>query len=106
MDSPPSPSARPKAEPLDEVADPPLDGVPDRPYPNQFQARRVCQLPILVSLAGDIRTRITATHRHDDVGSLQDRIGPWSGTVVSDVDADLGHRGDGGGNDAGGPIRA
>ena len=59
----------------------------------------VVELPVLVALAGVEGAGVAAAHGDDDIGGTDDLVGPGLGELVGDVDADLGHGGDGGGVD-------
>ncbi len=80
----------------DEVAQQRLDSavdlVADDPHLLQWPARRVCQLPVQVALAGIDRTGVSAPHGDHHVSRLDDLVGPRLGELLGDVQADLGHR--------------
>ena len=51
------------------------------------------------SVSGEDGVGVPAAHGDDDIGSLHDLVGPGFGEFAGDVDANLGHRRDGGGVD-------
>ena len=55
--------------------------------------------PVLVAFAREDGAGIAATHGDDDIGGLDDLVGPGLGEFAGDIDADLGHGFDGGGVD-------
>lgn len=68
-------------------------------HPIQRQAFGIGDCPVEVPLARIDGARITATHRHHDIGGGDDIVGQRFGEVVAQVDPDLGHRLDHGGVD-------
>jgi hypothetical protein len=55
-------------------------------------AGRVVEIPVLVTLTGEVVAGVAAAHRDDDI-SLADRVVLEQGAhAVADVDADLGQR--------------
>jgi hypothetical protein len=63
------------------------------------QSRRVVEIPILVTFAGEDGAGIAAAHGDDDVCGADDLVGPGLGVLAGDVDAAFGHSSDGGGVD-------
>jgi hypothetical protein len=53
-------------------------------------ARRVVELPVLVTLAGKDRTGITASHRDDHVGRAEDLVGPRLRELARGADPEVG----------------
>ena len=70
------------------------DLVADRSYGLEVPAGGIFELPVLVPLSRIERARVTAAHRDDHVGRLDDLLGPRLRVLTGDVDADLGHRRD------------
>ena len=87
------------AEFVEQAADPLFDVVTDRTDRVDRLSGGVGQNPFLIAFTGKGRASVAAAHRHDDVGGLDDLVGPRLGELAGDVDADVGHRGDGGGVD-------
>ena len=87
-------SADRNVEAAEQLADAATDLVADRPHRVDALAGGVVELPVLVALAREERAGVAAAHRDDDVGGLDDLVGPRLGELVGDVDADLGHRRD------------
>ena len=80
------------AEFVEEAADPLFDVVADRADRVDGLAGGIGQFPVLVPLSGEERAGVAAPHGDDDVGGLDDLVGPGLGELAGDVDVDLGHR--------------
>ena len=74
-----------------------FDVVADQAHRVQRLPGRVGQGPFLVTFLGIDRAGIAAAHGYNDVGGLDDLIGPRLGKFLGDIDAHLGHCLDGGG---------
>ena len=70
------------AEFVEQAADPLFDVVADRADRVDGLAGRVGQVPVLVALAGEERAGVAAAHRDDDVGGLDDLVGPGLGELA------------------------
>src|SRR5215210_3449584 len=80
-----------RREVIEERSDAAVDLIADRAYFLQGSSRWIPQVPVQVSLARNHRTRIAASHPHDDVGGL-DGIGHERlRELPRDVDPDLRH---------------
>ena len=62
-----------------------FDVVADRANITDIQTRGIGNVPVLVALPREDRARIAAPHRDDDVGGLDDLIGPPPGQPIRDV---------------------
>ena len=58
-----------------------FDGVADGPHRIDALTGRIGQFPVLVALAGEDRAGVTAAHGDDDVGGLDDLVGPGFGDI-------------------------
>ena len=65
------------------------DVVPDRADLVDRPALRIGQVPVDVALARDVRARVAAAHRHDDVGLLASSSVSRARDAVGEVDAEL-----------------
>ena len=81
----------------EEVADAAFDFVADGAYAFDVESGWVVEVvPVFVALAGEDGAGVAAAHADHHVGGPDDLVGPGFGELVGDVDAALGHRGDGG----------
>jgi len=80
----------------EEGADAVGDVVADGADGVEVLAGGVVELPVFVAFAGEVGAGVAAAHGDHDVGGADDLVGPGLGVFAGDVDADLGHGGDGG----------
>src|SRR5690606_34044491 len=72
----PRPSADPAQQVFQELLDPSLDVVSDRPHLLDWLAGGVVDLPVDVALAGQDRACIPTPHRHHHVGGGESLVRP------------------------------
>ena len=80
---------------VEQRADASLDFVADWAHRFNLLAGRVVAGPVFVTLAGEYGTGVAAAHGDDGISGPDHFVGSGLGVLAGDVDAPLGHSGDG-----------